>query len=51
MEEPAWAKADLEGPMSADQTRQFIEELARFVFDNHLKNDWEMHHVPGVAGP
>ena len=36
-EDPAWAKAHLEGPLSADETRQFMHELAKYVFDNHLK--------------
>jgi len=36
---PAWTKAALEGPLTADETRQFMHELARFVFDNHLKKD------------
>jgi lysophospholipase L1-like esterase len=34
---PAWAAAHLEEPMTADETRAFLRELAQFVFDNHLK--------------
>ena len=35
--EPAWEKAHLQPPMTAAETRQFMRELAQFVFDNHLK--------------
>src|SRR5262245_18425051 len=33
--ETAWKK----GPLSADETRAFMKELARYVEDNHLKKD------------
>ncbi len=32
-----WADAWRTGPMTAEQTRAFMKQLARFVFDNHLK--------------
>ncbi len=35
--EPAWAKAHLQGPMSAAETRAFMRQLAEYVFENHLK--------------
>ncbi len=34
-----WTKAHLEGPMTAGETRQFMRELAQYVFDHHLKRD------------
>ncbi len=34
---PAWEKAHLQPPMTAAETREFMRELAQFVFDNHLK--------------
>jgi len=37
--EPAWARVHLEGPLTADETRQFMRTLAQYVFDNHLKKD------------
>lgn len=37
--EPAWATAHLQGPLGAEETRQFMRELAQFVFDHHLKKD------------
>jgi len=36
---PAWEKAYLKGPMSADETRAFMKKLARFVVDNHMRKD------------
>ncbi|HUU11439.1 MAG TPA: hypothetical protein VM431_13010 [Phycisphaerae bacterium] len=36
---PAWTKACLAGPMSADETRDFMKRLARYVYDHHLKKD------------
>src|SRR4051794_24362019 len=38
-EPPAWAKAHLAKPMTADEARAFMKTLARFVYDNHLKQD------------
>lgn len=36
--EPAWTTAAVEKrPMTADETRAFMKTLAKFVFDNHLK--------------
>src|SRR6185437_16003687 len=37
--EPAWTKAQSAPPMTAAETRQFMSELARFVADNHMKQD------------
>lgn len=39
LDDPAWAKAARGGPLSADQTRALMRELAQFVFENHLKRD------------
>ena len=36
-DEPRWASAHLEGPLSAADTREFMHDLAKYVFDNHLK--------------
>jgi len=36
---PAWTKACLAGPMWADETRDFMKRLARYVYDHHLKKD------------
>ena len=35
----AWTKAHLKGPLNADQTRDFMKRLARYVEANHLKTD------------
>jgi len=40
-EPEGWATAYRQGPLSAEQTGQFMKELARFVFDNHLKKNPE----------
>ena len=37
--DPAWAKAGLEKPMTADETRDFMKRLAQYVFDRHMKKD------------
>ena len=37
--DPAWARAHLKPPMTADETRAFMKRLAQFVFDNHMKRD------------
>jgi hypothetical protein len=37
--DPAWARAHLKPPMTADETRAFMKRLAQFVFDNHMKCD------------
>lgn len=34
-----WTKAHERGPLSADETRAFMRELAQYVFDHHLKRD------------
>ena len=34
-----WTKAHQRGPLSADETRAFMRELAQYVFDHHLKRD------------
>jgi hypothetical protein len=34
---PPWAEAHRRKPMTAEETRAFMKELAQFVFDNHLK--------------
>ncbi|MFP4057538.1 MAG: hypothetical protein ACLF0G_11780 [Candidatus Brocadiia bacterium] len=36
-EEPGWREAWRQGPLSAEETRAFMERLARYVFDHHLK--------------
>jgi len=36
-EGPAWARAHLQPPITAAETRQLMRELAQFLFDNHLK--------------
>ncbi|MCX5684621.1 MAG: hypothetical protein NT049_13165 [Planctomycetota bacterium] len=36
---PAWAAAAQKGPMTADETRDFMKRLAQYVFDKHLKKD------------
>src|SRR4051794_3318623 len=35
----AWATAYRQGPLSADETRAFMKALAKYVFDNHLRQD------------
>ena len=37
--EPVWTRAWRHGPLTAEETKKFIRELAQFVFDNHLKKD------------
>jgi hypothetical protein len=37
--EPAWARAHLQPPPSAAETRAFMRRLAAFVADHHLKQD------------
>lgn len=37
--DPAWARAHMKPPMTADETRAFMKRLAQFVFDNHMKRD------------
>lgn len=34
---PPWAGADLAKPMTADEARDFMKRLARYVFEHHLK--------------
>jgi hypothetical protein len=34
-----WTKAHERGPLSADETRVFMRELAQYVADHHLKRD------------
>ena len=34
-----WTKAHERGPLTADETRAFMRELAQYVFDHHLKRD------------
>ena len=34
-----WTKAHQRGPLTADETRAFLRELAQYVFDHHLKRD------------
>ncbi len=36
---PGWTTAWQRGPLSAEETRAFMKQLARYVFDNHLKKD------------
>jgi len=36
-DDPAWTEAHRQGPLSADETRVFMRELAKYVFDHHLK--------------
>jgi len=38
-EPPAWAEAYRRPPMTAEESRLFMKELAQFVFDNHLKKE------------
>lgn len=35
--QPAWAEAHRQPPMTAEEASLFMKDLARFVFDNHLK--------------
>jgi hypothetical protein len=37
--DPAWVRAHLKPPMTAEETRAFMKRLAQFVFDNHMKRD------------
>jgi hypothetical protein len=37
--EPAWTRAHRAPPLTAEETRAFIRELAQFVFDHHMKKD------------
>jgi hypothetical protein len=53
--DPAWTEAYKKGPMTADETREFIKSLTKYVFDNHMKKTegsaqrgmiYEYFHVP-----
>jgi hypothetical protein len=34
---PPWAGADLSKPMTADEAKDFMQRLARYVFEHHMK--------------
>lgn len=34
---PAWTQSEAQPPLDEAETREFMKELARFVFENHLK--------------
>ncbi|HEV7403160.1 MAG TPA: hypothetical protein VGO11_09550 [Chthoniobacteraceae bacterium] len=35
--DPAWSEADKAGPLTADETKAFMKQLAQFVFEHHMK--------------
>ena len=37
--EPVWTRAWRQGPLSADETKKLMRELAQFVHEQHLKKD------------
>lgn len=58
--DPAWAEAWKAGPLSAEETRGFMKELAQYVFAHHFKKaegspqrgmSYEYFHVPRAGQP